>query len=397
MNSDQSMPPFGLYLHVPFCVGKCPYCDFVSYPIAALPEGMAARVVDAFARELDLVLAANPSLARRALGSVYFGGGTPSLLDPPVVARLIARAGAAFGQSGAHADGRPTPEVTIECNPATAETERLAAFAEAGVNRVSLGVQSFDQDALQALGRRHSADEARDACARVQALGLASWGLDLIYGVLAEDDTARFSRDLDEALAFQPPHVSVYGLTLHEGTPLWERHERGDVQLPGEETQRAEFLLARRRLTAADLRHYEISNYARLGHESRHNSLYWTGGEYLGLGVAAHSYYDGVRRANPQDLAEYLRRVEAGRPPADAEEPPSPRSLAGERIMLALRQCDGVPVAALSRAIGQDFATAYGAEIARLAETGLLVCDGRRVALTEEGLLVSDRVFEEFF
>jgi oxygen-independent coproporphyrinogen-3 oxidase len=191
--------------------------------------------------------------------------------------------------------------------------------------------------------------------------------------------------------------VSVYGLTLHEGTPLWERHERGEVPLPGEETQRAEFLLARRRLTAAGLRHYEISNYARPGHESRHNSLYWTGGEYLGLGVAAHSFFDGVRRANPPDLAEYLRRVETGRPPADAEEPPSPRALAGERIMLALRQCDGVPVADLSRAIGQDFATAYGAEIARLAETGLLVCDGRRVALTEEGMLLSDRVFEEFF
>ena len=391
------MTSFGLYIHVPFCVGKCPYCDFVSFPFASLPAGTSERIVAALEREMDLVLKARPALAERPLASIYFGGGTPSLLDPLVVQRLVARARAAFRQAGAHADGRPRPEVTIECNPASAEMERLAAFARAGVNRVSLGVQSLDDATLRALGRRHSAAEARAACARVRALGLASWGLDLIYGAPVADDAARFGRDLDEALAFQPPHVSVYGLTLHEGTPLWERHERGEVQLPDEETQRAEFLLARRRLTAAGLHHYEISNYARPGHESRHNSLYWTGGEYVGLGVAAHSFYDDVRRANPSDLEEYLRRVEAGCPPAQAEEPPSPRARAAERIMLALRQCKGVSVGVLSREIGQDFEKTYAAEIAQLEAADLLVREAGQVRLTQEGLLLSDRVFEEFY
>ncbi len=395
---------FGLYVHVPFCLSKCPYCDFVSFPPEILDDAGRDVLMRALEAELALALRSFPELRGQTLDTVYFGGGTPSLLEPATIGHLLDLARSAF-QCG-------DLEVTIECNPVTAQVERLAAFQAAGVNRISLGIQSFDPETLQRLGRRHSADESHDACQRVRDLGFRSWGLDLIFGVPTpsedrqtpghpvpnkDEELERFARDLETAILWQPPHLSVYGMTLHEGTPFHERHAAGNLVLPDEETQRDLFLLTRRRLTEAGWRHYEISNYAWPGHESRHNTLYWTGGEYLGLGVSAHSYFAGQRRANPPEVAVYLGRVHAGCYPAEAEAPPCERSLRGERIMLALRQVEGALLAELDRSLGCHFRKTYAVELARLCENGLLWMDENRVALTEEGLLLSDSVFEEFF
>jgi oxygen-independent coproporphyrinogen-3 oxidase len=399
---------FGLYLHIPFCLAKCPYCDFTSFPLDRIGQDLRARILLALERELDLALEAHPRLRGRRLDSIYFGGGTPSLLASGEIARFIAQAREAFSPSDA-------TEVTLECNPTSAEAGRLEECHRAGVTRISLGVQSFDDDVLKALGRRHTSDDARSAIEKVKTCGFDSWGLDLIFGAperigrtpresgsdpgAREDAGAlrRWRATLEETIGHAPPHVSVYGLTLHEGTPMHALHARGEIVLPAEETQRRMFVTARRFLTSAGWRHYEISNYARRGHESRHNTLYWEGGEYLGLGAAAHSYFGAARRANPSDLASYLEQVEAGRCPGTVEEPPSGRSRRGETIMLALRQCEGVDPAELSRRIGCDFTTEYAREIDRLRVAGLLSVSRDNVRLTEDGLLLSDAVFEDFF
>jgi len=406
--------PFGIYFHIPFCLAKCPYCDFVSIPVGSSAFGRSPvrssafrrdpgnsrlkaelrtqeydRILAALPRELELALAAHPDLRGRGLDSVYFGGGTPSLLPAEVVAELIRRTFAAF------APWLPV-EVTLECNPISAEIERLAAYRDAGVTRISLGVQSFDPTILKALGRLHTADEAREAVWRTRSLHLDSWGLDLIFGAPGSS-LDQWRDDLGKTIACAPPHISIYGLTLHEGTLMFDRHARGEIALPGDEEQRAMFLEARRTLTAAGWRHYEISNYARPGHESRHNRLYWTGGEYVGLGVAAHSYFGGRRYANPSALRDYLTAVESGRWPAVAEPVPSVRSGRGERIMLGLRQCGGFDPSELSAALGGGFVDEYHAEIRDLVQRGLLIATPGNVRLSEEGLLLSDLVFETFF
>jgi oxygen-independent coproporphyrinogen III oxidase len=328
-------------------------------------------------------------MAGRPLDTIYFGGGTPSLLSPNQIDVLLR-------EINSHFQPREPMEITLECNPLATEMERLEGFREAGVNRISLGVQSFNPLMLNALGRRHTADEARQAIQNVTRLGFRSWGLDLIFA-LPGQTLGDWESDLREAISFHPPHISVYGLTLHEGTPMYAQHERGALHLPADETQRDMFFIARRILTEAGWRHYEISNYAIPGHESRHNSAYWTGGEYLGLGPAAHSYFMGQRWSNPTSLDDYLRAVDSTLYPAVMEPYSSLGAMRGERIMLALRQCDGFNPTEMSRAIGCDFMRQYGPVIRALQKRGLLSVDETNVRLTEEGLILSDQVFVEFF
>jgi oxygen-independent coproporphyrinogen-3 oxidase len=400
---------FGLYFHVPLCQAKCAYCDFLSWPVESLGPGRRGRIVHSLEREIDLAAAKHKTLRGRPLDSIYFGGGTPSLLQPGEVERLIRHALKVFEPRGfvrstwtgdpdepAAGDTERTVEITLECNPAGARGPRIEEYARAGVNRVSLGVQSFDGNILRALGRAHSPDDARHAIDSVRGAGFLSWGMDLIFGA-PESSIDQWRRDLQETISCEPLHVSVYGLTLHEGTRLHERHVGGQVQLPGEDAQREMFLVARETLRDAGWLHYEISNYAQPGHHSRHNSLYWNGGEYLGVGVGAHSYFGGERYANPEALDEYLEAVEGARYPAVAEPPVSLRSRRAERIMLALRQCEGIDPHRLSRDLGCDFITEYAREVKRLGEAGLLALSAHNVRLTEEGILLSDGVFEEFF
>lgn len=386
---------FGVYVHVPFCLRKCPYCDFVSFPLPELGPAKRSRLVRAIVDELNLAVRDNPDLAARLLDSIYLGGGTPSLLAPEEV-RGIADAVLRIFLPRRHAGAEPDVEITIECNPGALPAEDLAAYRAAGVNRISLGVQSFDPEVLRTLGRRHTPADSVDAIRRIQDVDFLSWGLDLIFGVPGTT-LPQWEQDLDRAIEFKPPHISVYGLTLHEGTVMFQKHASGQITLPDEETQREMFLSARRKLTESGWEHYEISNYALPGRRSRHNSIYWALGEYLGLGVAASSYWAERRRSNPVSVDEYLDLVESGEYPARLEETPSLRSTRAERIMLSLRQCEGVDLNALNQLIGCDFRTEYEAEIRRLVDAGLLCLAKDRLSLTEEGILLSDSVFEAFF
>ena len=419
-------PDLSLYLHVPFCLSKCPYCDFYSAAVGALgvePEEYFQLV----AHELERLCFEDKSLPRRRLVTLYFGGGTPSLVDPGLYRRFFEHLRNIFELAR-------RLECTLEVNPGTVEEQRTAdngrrttdnekqaagyrlqaagkstdrnlqqdrldEFLRRGVNRLSVGVQSFSDETLAGLGRAHRSTDTRmllDRLRRVSASGNLTWGIDLIFGAPGQA-IAQWENDLDAAIRYEPHHISVYGMTVHEGTPFGDLRQAGRLELPDEESLRAMFLLARRRLIAAGYEHYEISNYAQPGFRSRHNERYWTGGDYLGLGVAAHSFVGGVRWSNPANLAHYRENLKAGRLPRQIEPPPQGRARWGEQVMLGLRRLEGMDLAEFREQFGADLAVLYGKEIARLADAGLIeVADGR-LRLTEEGLLVADAVTAEFF
>ncbi|NQU42963.1 radical SAM family heme chaperone HemW [bacterium] len=382
---------YGVYLHIPFCVRKCPYCDFVSWSVKELASPLRNRTIEALHLEIRAAFQRFPHLRNKALASIYLGGGTPSLLDPQEVHRLIS---SVLEESKTPLS--PDIEITLECNPASGETTRLAAFQIAGVNRISLGAQSFQDRVLEALGRAHSAEDVFKTVDAIRDENFSSWGLDLIFSAPGSS-LEEWRRDLAQAIAVHPPHLSIYGLTLHEGTPFFQDFSRGLLDLPPEEAQREMFLAARQLMTEAGYNHYEISNYALPGHHSRHNSLYWDLSEYLGLGVAAHSFVSGVRYANSRDLETHLSRTESDERTMEAETPPSLRSRRAERIMLALRRCEGIEIERLDRWLGCDFQKEYAPEILQLIAQDWLRIEKGRTDLTLEGLLMSDRAFEEFF
>lgn len=382
--------PLGLYFHLPFCRTKCPYCDFFSCVPVTLAPPFFAEWGTLLDRELAETLRAYPKLADYPLVSCYFGGGTPSLFPPEWFAQRLEKVGALFSPEW------DKVEITLEANPGDGLERAIEAYQTAGINRISLGVQSFSGPLLARLGRRHGPGENHRCLSALSNAGLRSWSLDLIYG-LPGMTLPHWKEELDKALNWQPPHLSVYGLTLHEGTPFYAAAERGELALPDDETQRAMFLESRHRLQDGGYVHYEISNYALPGHFSRHNTLYWTDGAYVGLGPAAHSYWGGERRANPESLEKYKKALVGNHLPGTWEEKPSLRSRRGEMLMLALRRLEGADLATLETRLGAPMEELYGKELKLLQAEGWILLESDRLALTEEGMLFSDQVFEAFF
>jgi oxygen-independent coproporphyrinogen-3 oxidase len=384
----------GLYLHVPFCERVCPYCDFAVVATRRLETAAEERYVAALLAELSR---RRPVFEGRALASVYLGGGTPSLLRPVSVARLVAAAREAFAPGD-------DIEVTLEVNPSTLERERLPGFREAGVTRLSLGVQSFDDTVLKRLGRAHRAGEARRSLAAARRGGFSNLSLDLIFGVPGQDRHA-LRRDLAEAAAFAPEHVSAYALTVEAGTPYARGVARGRLLPPAEDEGAAMMEEVCEVLEAAGLRRYEISSFARPGFESRHNRRYWERRPVLGLGVGAVSSDPardgapfGLRRSNPRSLAAYLARVEAGVPAA--EPPPEildERTARGEAAFLALRTRRGLDARRFEAEFGARPRDVFGDAIRDLQEAGLLEeGEGGDLRLTPRGVMIADTVSEFF-
>jgi oxygen-independent coproporphyrinogen-3 oxidase len=369
----------GLYLHVPFCVRRCGYCTFTTAPHD--PHAYQ-RYLDAVAREIDLVGAT--AWARSVdVGSVFLGGGTPSLLAPRDLAHLLERVGDRF-------DVAAGAEVTVECNPESVSRERLAGYREAGVTRASLGVQSLDDDLLRALDRLHGAAEARDAYDATRAAGFEDISVDLIYG-LPGLDLPTWERTLREVLSWEPDHLSAYALTLDEGSRWTATGVRG---LPHEDAVVAQYWLLTRVAAAAGYEHYEISNYARPGHRSAHNQVYWRAEEYLALGPGACGFLGRVRYANVKPLARYCEALEAGALPLADHETLTDRQLLAERLILGLRLADGVPAAWLHRRVALE-PRRLPAVLEAWTERGLLVTSGGRSRLTEAGFLLSDALFAD--
>lgn len=355
----------GIYIHVPFCAKRCPYCDF-AFVVRKQPP--IDRFVAALQAELSL---AAPAPA----DSVYFGGGTPSLLPAPALAALLA------------AIPRHTAApVALEANPE--DRARLAGYADLGISRLSLGVQSLDDRHLATLGRGHDADAAADAVAEaVRRFGDVS--ADLIFGVPGMS-TADLLRDAQRLIDLGVGHISAYGLTVHEGTLLAKAVRDERFQTVAEGAEREQFLALDAYLTTRGFEHYEISNYALPGRRSRHNELYWTGGAYRGLGPSAHSYDPvGARRFwNLRSFDRWAAALEAGKLPVEGEEILDENALRTERLYLALRRREGIPVTEIS----PD--AAVQSRLARAAADNLVRLAGGHVALTPEGMAVADTVVE---
>lgn len=326
------LPPVHLYFHVPFCARRCSYCDFA---IAVRRETPSAAYAEAVLAEWGGRQAEDIWQASPLVETVYFGGGTPSRLAPEALARIVDRIGADHPLA-------PDAEITLEANPDDVTPEHAAAWRAAGVNRVSLGVQSFDPGVLAWMHRTHTVQQVPAAMAALRSAGIENLSLDLIFGLPAEL-SRDWTADLDRAFALEPEHLSLYGLTVEDHTPLARWVAGGRVQPVAEERYADEFLAAAAAIRAAGFEHYEVSNAARSGHRARHNSAYWRGAPYLGLGPSAHSLVAGERRWNLRDWAAYQRAIEAGGDIVAGRELLDLAARRLEAIYLGLRTIDGVP------------------------------------------------------
>ena len=374
-----------LYLHIPFCQRKCRYCDFPSvddFP-CALDDYVAA-----LARELALRAATLPGPV--AATTLYLGGGTPSLLTPTQVARLLTAARQHYHLAAA--------EITLEVNPGTVTAASLAGYRDAGVNRLSIGVQALDDRMLAKLGRIHTADEARAAVALARGAGFANLGLDLIHG-LPGQTLAQWRATLAAVIELAPEHVSAYGLTVEEGTPFAALQEQGELVLPDEETAGRMVEVTGELLTAAGYEQYEIANFARPGFRSQHNQVYWQRTSYLGFGPGAHSFLAapgwGERWRSPADIPGYLAAINAGQLPEADRQALDRDDAASETMFLGLRRLDGVDEAAFAARFGDRIEAVFPAAT-RLLALGMLERSAGRLRLTRAALPIANQVFAAF-
>ena len=402
-------PPRSAYLHIPFCHRRCFYCDFAVVPLGDRADGAAGPGSASIAAYLQLL---HREIAQAPpgppLSTVYLGGGTPSMLTAGQVAALLAALRRRYGLA-------PAAEITLEMDPASFDRPRLEATLAAGVNRVSLGGQSFEDAVLEGLGRRHRRADLLEAAAWLEgarrAGDLASWSLDLIQGVPqpgpADAVRRRWRAELDQAVALGPPHLSIYDLIVEPGTVFARRQERGSLALPDGDTSADLMELTHARLAAAGYGHYEVSNYAWPGHASRHNRVYWSGAGWWGFGLGATGAPRGRRQARPRTREAYTAWLEAGGPQgeghgAGGEDMAGEVSGAGmpfdERMLVGLRRREGVHLPSLAAAAGLE-AWAIAALRRRLApfeQAGLLRIEGPRWRLSDPaGLALSNAVLRE--
>ena len=361
----------GLYVHIPFCRQRCHYCSFNTAPYR--PAAMT-RLLSALLQEIDLIGEAEWA-GRVTIGTVFLGGGTPSLLEPDEIAMILSRLRKRLSLL-------PTAEVTAECNPESLTREKAEGYRLAGVNRLSLGVQSLDADLLIRLGRLHTPGQAHSTFEAARAAGFDNLSVDLMYG-LPGLNLPLWELTVGEVLRWRPEHLSAYALTLDEGS-RWAGE--GVPGLPDEETVTAHYWTLARLAREAGYEHYEISNYARHGFRSRHNQVYWRGEEYLGFGPGAAGFLGDVRYGNLKPTERYCSMLEAGTLPVGTYEVLTSRERLAERRILGLRLSDGIPLAWL-----ED----VGPRLDTWRSLGLLEVSDGRCRLTEAGFLVSDSLFVE--
>ncbi|HEX8495213.1 MAG TPA: radical SAM family heme chaperone HemW [Pyrinomonadaceae bacterium] len=373
----------GIYIHIPFCRTRCSYCDFAT---GIYDGALAERYVAAVAREIAIFSAIEESAA---VDTIYFGGGTPSLLNSAQVERLLKAVRERFRVE-------PDAEVTMEMNPGTLTPKILREFARLGVNRASFGAQTFDDSELQRLGRRHTAADVRQTILYLRDAGFINVSFDLIAGLPAQTLRA-WSHNLDEALQLRPEHLSLYLLEVHDSTPLAEQIRRGQQPRPDDDIAAEMYQLMLDRTARAGYVHYEISNFCLPGYESRHNTKYWTGEAVYGFGCSAHSF-DGERRrwANERDAARYTALVEEGSSTVVEINELDEREAQAEAIFLGLRLMHGVNLTQHQRRFGRDLRADYATDLARLSEAGLISVEDERLKLTRSGALLSNEVFETF-
>jgi len=374
----------GLYVHVPFCSAICNYCNFNR---GLFDAALKTRYVDALIAEITRV-GADPRVGPDAADTIYFGGGTPSLLEPDEISRVIAACETAF-------DVAADREVTLEANPETVDASRLADFRAAGINRLSFGVQSFRDVELRRLSRLHSADRAREAVREARAAGLDNVSLDLMMW-LPEQSVAEWLESVDQAIRVAPDHLSLYLLELYPNAPLKDEMARARWSQAPDADAAAMYLTAMERLDAAGYEQYEISNVARAGRRSRHNLKYWQDGEWIGFGCGAHSTRDGVRWKNVSATDEYVDRIERGADTATDMHRLSADERLGDALFTALRLVEGVDLDGIQRRYGVDVWARYGEELRPFLDEGCLKREGARLRLTRRGMLLAHEVMAVF-
>ncbi len=370
--------PVGIYVHVPFCGQRCAYCDF------AIIAGQDRRIPEFFRALAGEIAARAQRSPDRAARSVYFGGGTPSRVPPAAIARTIETIRRAF-----HLD--PLAEVSLEANPEDVTDEHLDGWLEAGVNRLTIGIQSIEESGLASLGRPGSARESFAAVIAARRAGVPSLGIDLIFGWPGQG-LAGWLAELDRVLACSPDHVSIYALETTSRTPLVREIERGRRPPPDPDLMADMYEAAVPRLEQAGVRRYEISNFARPGHASRHNLLYWTDQPYIGFGPSAASYLDGARWTNPRRFSDYLEAAAHGCPPVP-EESFDPHRRAGEAIVFGLRTISGIDLTVIAARYGESAVAERGPVLARAEAAGLAIREGSRIRLSARGFLIADELF----
>lgn len=370
--------PAGVYVHVPFCPYICPYCDFAKWPYRR-------SAMDRYFEALRAEIAAAPTLSASTL---FLGGGTPNTVPAPRLLELVNLLRQRFKLPS-------DAEITIEANPEPELCKDLAAYRSAGVTRISLGVQSFIGSELRVLGRRHSADDVAAAVRLARDAGFDDLSLDLIFGVPGQT-LSSWEASLRAAIDLRPDHISTYGLTIESGTPYAEWQSREPHAFASNDLEAEQYRIAMEQLQRAGFEHYEISNFARPGHRCSHNLNYWKNGEYLGIGVGAASYLDGVRRVHTRDLEAYVAAATAGEPiPGDSERLLG-AARAGEAAMLALRTDEGVELDAFRERYGIDFLSSYERPIQELKGAGMLEVTPTHVRLTSAGRFMANDVCGEF-
>ena len=387
------MKDFGIYIHIPFCRQKCFYCDFPSF---AGKERMIGPYLEALEQEMGQVRqrlwdrgeAVFGSDGKLAPGTIYIGGGTPTVLETvalPDVFYLLQK----------HIDVEHAGEITIEANPGTVDGEKLRLLHGFGINRLRLGVQRFDDGCLKGIRRIRSGQEAAEAVAEAQDAGFANISVDLMYG-LPGQDMNMLRESVETALSLGVQHISIYGLQLEEGTVFDKLHQQGKLVLPSDELTEEMYDYITAFLPERGYYRYEISNFALPGYESRHNLSYWQDVPYLGFGSGAHSYWGDCRYQNPARIEVYMEEVFQGRAMCHVEEKVTEKAHIEEFCFLALRTAAGISVRRFAAVFGRDVHELYGEQIRRLVEKGLLLEDRERLYLSQLGMKYGNQVFGEF-
>ena len=370
------MKTLGLYVHIPFCRSKCLYCDFCSFP--RQNEDKMVEYANALCRDLQKHA---PLCREYVVDTVFLGGGTPTTLPAHLLEEVM-------GEIYKNYHVAPDAEITAECNPVTGERELFARMRAAGINRLSIGLQSAHEKELKALGRLHNFDIFATCFADARAAGFDNISVDVMSGIPFQTPESR-RETLQKVLALFPEHISSYDLIIEEGTPFARRIDT--LQLPDEEATRQMYLEGIDFLRENGYAQYEISNFARPGYESRHNLKYWNCDEYLGFGVAAHSDFGGARFGNSRDIEEYIR----GSDITEEKTVPDKAERMGEYVMLRFRLCEGVDGSLFESRFGVAFEETYGKKLAPFVKSGLVRCEDGRYYLTQEGMLVSNAILSE--
>src|SRR5215212_7862558 len=375
------MTAAGLYVHIPFCSSRCSYCDFAT---GLYQSELAERYVRALVDEIR-----SSRAVKEHVDTIYFGGGTPSLLAPSQLDSILLAL-------HDHFELDKSPEITLEINPGTVNSEKLLAFQGLGVNRASFGVQTFDDAELAKLGRSHNASDALKTFADLRDAGFANVSFDLIAG-LPGQTLAGWQRNIKHALDLAPEHLSFYLLEVHSGTPLAEHIRRGIQPQPDDDLAGVMYEWMLEQALAAGYEHYEISNLCRPGFHSRHNVKYWTAAPYYGFGCSAHSYDGEARRwSNQRDVLKYVELVEAGVSPIVDEQQLSELDVRAEAVFLGMRLMEGVDLRRYRESFGVDLRDEHADDLDRFREAGLVELEGDLIRLTRTGALLSNEVFAAF-